>query len=274
MQNEIIIGSIVSLKRQNYNIFFKVTDIEQTNSNEKKIILSGIDYRIKFEEEEKNLELVKREKFLVFKEEFFNDINKRVNKILKKRKIDNNARPGKVLHIDSDKQYLNLCLNYYEKLLIPAKGEHISVNDQPEKILDMLKKHMPDIVIITGHDYFNKDKPKDELKSYRNSKYFVEAVKEARIFQPFKDSLIIFAGACQSHYEELIEAGANIASSPNRILIHALDPVFAAEKIAYTSIDTILTGAEILENTITGAKGLGCFQTRGTLRYGNLISEV
>ncbi len=33
------------------------------------------------------------------------------------------------------------------------------------------------------------------------------------------DELVIFAGACQSHYEEIIKAGANFASSPHRILM-------------------------------------------------------
>ena len=34
--------------------------------------------------------------------------------------------------------------------------------------------------------------------------------------------LIIVAGACQSHFEALLQAGANFASSPGSVLIHAL----------------------------------------------------
>ena len=47
-------------------------------------------------------------------------------------------------------------------------------------------------------------------------------MKEARKFEKDLDSLVIFAGACQSMMM-LIEAGANYASAPYRVLIHALD---------------------------------------------------
>ena len=48
-------------------------------------------------------------------------------------------------------------------------------------------------------------------------------------------STCYFAGACQSHFEALIRAGANFASSPSRINIHALDPVYVVGKISFTS---------------------------------------
>ncbi|MFT9493481.1 sporulation peptidase YabG, partial [Anaerosolibacter sp.] len=52
------------------------------------------------------------------------------------------------------------------------------------------------------------------------------------------------------------------------ILIHCLDPVFICEKIAYTSVDRFIPIEEILENTITGLKGVGGLQTRGKYRQG------
>ena len=52
------------------------------------------------------------------------------------------------------------------------------------------------------------------------------------------------------------------------MLIHCLDPVFICEKIAYTNIEKVLTIHEILENTITGIKGVGGLQTRGKYREG------
>ena len=81
---------------------------------------------------------------------------------------------------------------------------------------------------------------------------FIKAVKQARKWQPDIDSLVIFAGACQSNYEQLINAGANYASSPGRIMIHALDPVFIVEKIACSRIDTIVPMDEVIEQTVTG----------------------
>ncbi|WP_084111594.1 sporulation peptidase YabG [Paramaledivibacter caminithermalis] len=51
-------------------------------------------------------------------------------------------------------------------------------------------------------------------------------------------------------------------------LIHCLDPVFISQKIAFTSVDRFVSIEEILENTITGIKGIGGFQTRGKYRKG------
>ena len=42
---------------------------------------------------------------------------------------------------------------------------------------------------------------------------FVEAIKKAREYQPDKDALVIFAGACQSYYELLVASGANFANN-------------------------------------------------------------
>ena len=62
----------------------------------------------------------------------------------------------------------------------------------------------------------------------------------ARQYESNRDSLIIVAGACQSHFEALLRAGANFASSPARILIHALDPLcIAAKAVVYFRKDTI-----------------------------------
>jgi spore coat assembly protein len=82
------------------------------------------------------------------------------------------------------------------------------------------------------------------------------------------DDLVIFAGACQSHYEALLAAGANFASSPQRVMIHAYDPVFVVEKIAYTSIFDPISIREVITDTITGFSGIGGVETRGKFRLG------
>ena len=56
----------------------------------------------------------------------------------------------------------------------------------------------------------------------------------ARKYEKSQDELIVIAGACQSNYEELINSGANFASSPKRVNIHALDPAIIAISIAKT----------------------------------------
>src|SRR5690625_1271003 len=133
----------------------------------------------------------------------------------------------------------------------------------------LLEKIQPDIVVLTGHDAYLANKvDKKDLRAYRHSKYFQEAVRNARDVVPYVDDLIIFAGACQSHFESLIRAGANFASSPSRINIHALDPVFIAAKIAYTPFMEKVSVMDVLRNTLTREKGMGGIETRGLLRTG------
>ena len=106
------------------------------------------------------------------------------------------------------------------------------------------------------------------LDNYKNSKYFVETVSELRNYESNYDDLVIFAGACQSCYERILDSGANFASSPNRVLIHCLDPVFLCEKIAYTNIEKVVSIQEAISNTITRTNGIGGLQTRGKYREG------
>jgi spore coat assembly protein len=179
--------------------------------------------------------------------------------------------PGKVLHLDGDPKYLHKCLNLYKELQIPVEGYHIAEIDMPDAVARLLPQINPDILVVTGHDGILKNKKTSEyqdISSYRNSKNFVKAVREARNYERNRDVLTIIAGACQSHFEALIHAGANFASSPQRILIHALDPVFISEKVAYTSIRETINIVDVIKNTITGMDGLGGIESRGSYRLG------
>lgn len=263
------------MARRSYgcDLYFRIKEILPDET----YLLTGINYRLTVSAKGDDLEPVKISNIQNLSKVFKEELNERIDKILKKRleSYDNQMidteiirKPGKVLHIDADREYMMLCRENYKRLLMDAECEIVAEIDQPVKIIELLKQHMPDIIIITGHDSLSDQLDKDNIDKYKSSKYFVEAVKNARSFHPSKDSLIIIAGACQSFYELLIENGANIASSPKRILIHALDPVFIAEKISFTPFDKILSVNDILENTITGRNGMGAYQTRGTLREG------
>jgi spore coat assembly protein len=64
-------------------------------------------------------------------------------------------------------------------------------------------------------------------------------------------------GACQSYFEALIQAGANFASSPARILIDILDPLIVAKEVATTD-DFKFIRIEDIENELRdGRKGIG-----------------
>lgn len=90
---------------------------------------------------------------------------------------------------------------------------------------------------------------------------------------PNRDQAVIFAGACQSHFESLIRTGANFASSPGRVNIHALDPVYIAAKVSLTSYMEGIHVWDVLKTTLTGEKGLGGVETRGILRTGMPIED-
>ena len=173
------------------------------------------------------------------------------------------------IFLEPDSEYMETCLKVYKQLSLDAVGRSIPEKDQPKVIVDLVKEIKPDIVVLTGHDSVLKD-PKDylNLDNYRNSRYYLESVENLRNYNSSYDELVIFAGACQSCYERILDVGANFASSPNRVLIHCLDPVFVCEKIAYTRIDKVVSITDVIENTITGIKGVGGLQTRGKYREG------
>lgn len=278
------IGEYVVRKSYGRDITFKIIDIKE-KKNKKIYILKGINFRIIADSLEGDLENV-GDDFAGDKDRIFNSrVNESIRRAMvlrgrgvkpsqKSQKISKNdhlvfGRPGKILHVDGDSSYLETCLKVYKQLKLDATGVAISEYEQPRKILDYVKECKPDIVVLTGHDGVIKGTTNYlDLNNYRNSKYFIEAVNVLRNYNASYDELVIFAGACQSCYEAILDAGANFASSPNRVLIHCLDPVFVCEKIAYTRINEVVSTIDVIENTITGIKGIGGLQTRGKYREG------
>jgi spore coat assembly protein len=188
--------------------------------------------------------------------------------------------PGKVLHLDGDPMYLQKSMHLYSELRVPAEGFYVSEPNMSEALIQLLPQKKPDILVITGHDGILKDRKNSDLhnlKSYKNSYNFVKAVQVARDYERNRDSLVIIAGACQSFYEALLQSGANFASSPARVLIHALDPLHIAAKVSYTSIKDTVQVKDIIQHTMSGLEGLGGMETRGSYRIGlpglNFISR-
>jgi len=179
--------------------------------------------------------------------------------------------PGKVLHLDGDPQYLKKSMALYNQLRVPAEGHYVNESAMADTLYRLLPRVRPDIVVITGHDgVLKRRQPYDlySLDSYKNSHNFVSAIQVARQYERNLDTLVIVAGACQSHFEALLQAGANFASSPGRILIHALDPVYVAAKTAYTSVRETVNLNDVIHHTISGSQGVGGIETRGSYRIG------
>lgn len=178
--------------------------------------------------------------------------------------------PGKVLHLDGDANYLRKSMQVYGELGIPAEGHYVHESLMSDTVYRLLPAVKPDILVITGHDGLLKDQMmnKSYIGSYKNSLNFVNAVTAARQYERNRDTLAIIAGACQSHFEALLQAGANFASSPGRILIHALDPVYIASKMAFTSIKDTINIYDVIRHTVSGLDGLGGIETKGSHRVG------
>lgn len=287
------IGDLVVRRSYDKDITFKIIDIKKGEDGNPIYVLKGISIRVIADSRKEDLEKVD-EKFVGKKEKILNSrVNDVINKAISLRgdKDANEAlknltrgsksnkqkenkdlifgRPGKILHIDGDSEYLEMCLKVYKQLSLDAVGRAIAEVDQPKVIVDLVREIKPDIVVLTGHDsVIRNTEDYLDLNNYRNSRYYIDSVKALRNYNSSYDELVIFAGACQSCYECMLDAGANFASSPNRVLIHCLDPVLVCERIAYTRIDKVVAITDVINNTITGIKGIGGLQTRGKYREG------
>ena len=245
--NNMNIGDIVIRKSYDGDIKFKVVDIKIENAEEI-YVLKGTSVRIIADSREDDLEVVEEdyqgEQEKILNKRVCRAINNAINyrqenniNIVSNQKKNRNelvfGRPGKILHIDGDSEYMENCLKVYKQLNLDAIGRTIPESKQPKVVVSLVKEYKPDIVVITGHDSISK-KTQDylDINCYRNSKYYIDSIKALRNYNSSYDELVIFAGACQSCYEAILDAGANFASSPGRVLIHCLDPVFVCEKIA------------------------------------------
>jgi spore coat assemly protein len=281
---------IVGRVSYNCDIIFRVTDIRVENGV-KMVILFGEEFRLVADAPYEDLVKVKQSERQKISEEsrsreeqsyilFQQDVEllRQKQEFEVTESYSNKSGyfqlPGRVLHLDGDPNYLKKCIALYERVGVPVYGIHCNEKEMPNKISGLLDYYRPDILVITGHDAYSKSKGKmEDINAYRHSKHFVQTVREARKKIPHLDQLVIFAGACQSHFESLIQAGANFASSPGRVNIHALDPVYIVAKVSFTPFIERIHVWDVLRNTLTGEKGLGGIETKGVLRVGMPLNK-
>lgn len=169
---------------------------------------------------------------------------------------------GTILHIDGDEEYMQNCIELYKEMGIHAYGLYMDEDEMPKKIGKIVKRLLPDIVVITGHDYYNGE-GKTDLKNYKNTKNFIEACLECK---RNKADCVVIAGACQSNSEALLINGANYASSPKRVNVHTFDPAIIAVKVASTSSERYvdkLSLAKKIENFKDAYIGI---ETKGKMK--------
>lgn len=278
--NDIKKGDIVVRKSYGKDIIFRVINI--LNKPEEKIaVLNGVIERIEADSKIADLELVDKQKVKDILRKMNSKIENRIEKS-KQQWEDRNYRigvvtnqtrakekiiTGKILHLDGDRKYSEKSYRYYRKLGLNAIVKYIPEYRQPRVVYQLLESYNPDILVITGHDGMIKRGMRyNDIYNYRNSRYFIETVKEARKYDKQKGKkLVIFAGACQSYFEAIISAGANFASSPARILIDFLDPLVVAEKIALTEKYKYITIDDIAYELRDGRDGIGGIGANGKM---------
>ena len=282
------VGDIVARKSYNFDVLFRVTritgeivdlvgitvriladapiyDLKIVNDLEAKRMLNDI-------EKNSRTRLSRSYTGITSRFNIRNNVNFNLNRessipIYSKEQIL--KKPGVVLHIDGDPEYALKCKDVYKNMGITAHVYNIKEQEQPKHIYNLLTRIRPNILVLTGHDAFIRKKNDIyNIDNYKNSRYFIESVLEARRYEHSLDNLVIFAGACQSYYEAIISAGANFASAPKRVLIDMLDPIIVAQTVAYTPVDKFAPLASIISNTREGLKGIGGVQTRGQYREG------
>ncbi len=261
------VGDIVTRKSYNRDILFRIKRIIKTKKG-KIAILIGIVERVEADSSLEDLEKVDEERINKDLKYIQKRIDGKINKLGNtKRKRNEFIITGKILHLDGDRKYSEKSYRYYRKLGLNAIVKNIPEYKQPAVVYKLLKIYEPDILVITGHDGMIKNSSRyNDLYNYRNSKYFIETVKQARKYDKENDKkLVIFAGACQSYFEALISAGANFASSPGRILIDFIDPLIVAEKVAMTEKYKYITIDDIVNELRDGKAGINGIGANGKM---------
>lgn len=266
--DKIIKGDIVGRKSYKKDIIFKVSNIIK-QKNEYIAILKGLYERIEADSNISDLEKVEKVELRKYLQEINNKVRTNLNENsreeignFKNNRIRKKVITGKILHLDGDRRYSQKSYRYYKESGLSSVVKNIPEYRQPSEVYGLLKIYAPDVLVVTGHDgMIKKGRDYTNIYNYRNSKYFIDTVKEARRYERenFKD-LVIFAGACQSYYEAIINAGANFASSPARILIDFIDPLKIAEKVATTDNSQYITAediSQIVKNGKDGISGIG-----------------
>lgn len=262
-------GDYVVRKSHQGDTIFIIDKIIKFTDGKQIAILKGIAIRLEADAPIEDLMIADKDEIKRNKNEIENDVkNELKNKNIrseKQKRIQKKIQTGLILHLDGDKRYSEKSAGYYKKLGLRAIVRNVPENKQPKVVYKLLNYYNPDILIITGHDgMIKKETSYNDIYNYKNSRHFIETVKEARKYdEETRKGLVIFAGACQSYFEAIILAGANFASSPARILIDFLDPLILAKKVATTDEHVFITIEDFEKDLRDGKKGISGIGAKG-----------
>ena len=159
-------GDIVARKSHNQDILFSVDDILGSSCGIQIAILKGITIRVVADAYIDDLMLLDTKQIDANLRSLDAKIEYRINNLLKKEKDKNkdrerkfdNIKAGKILHLDGDKFYSEKSARYYKKVGLNAVVKNISENKQHLFVKDYINKYNPDILVLTGHDRYDKNR--------------------------------------------------------------------------------------------------------------------
>ncbi len=204
------IGDMVTRASYQMDIMFRIIRIDETDQHEATAILHGNEVRLIADAKMSDLVLIQKEEQLTREKDDERKINESLDLLRQDYQLLREKQeyytsgqyqhqeqyfhmPGKVLHLDGDASYLKKCLDVYERIGVPVYGVHCHEKKMPSVIDSLLDQYRPDILVITGHDAYSKQKGGvNDIGAYRHSRHFVETVQKARKKIPHLDQLVIF----------------------------------------------------------------------------------
>lgn len=171
--NNIKKGDIVGRKSYGKDVVFYVKNIIDTTKG-KIAILRGMTRRVEADSKLDDLELLEAEEIKRSINELDKKLEARINQARNEKENENykigvltqNKRmrekiiTGKILHLDGDRKYSEKSYIYYKKIGLNAIVKNIPEYKQPRVVYNLLEAYRPDILVITGHDRYDKKRNK------------------------------------------------------------------------------------------------------------------
>lgn len=205
-------GAIVGRKSYGKDVLFIVKNIIPTKNGDI-AILRGIVERIEADSDIEDLEMIPKENVKTYLKNKEEELNKKIEKsrieqenknykigiLMRNTRAKEKIVTGKILHLDGDKKYSEKSFHYYKKLGLNAIVKNIPEYKQPKVVYQLLRVYQPDILVVTGHDaILKRGMNYYDIYNYRNSKYFIETVKEARRYDKENEKQLVIFARCMS----------------------------------------------------------------------------
>ena len=151
-------GDIVGRKSYGKDIIFVVDRIIEIDTNSKLAILKGLTIRVKADSYVEDLEVIDKKIIRNQISLIENKMENRIKRYFESTKLlkNINTKTGKILHLDGDQRYSEKSYKYYRNVGLDAIVKNVAEYKQPKYVRMLLEKYKPNILVITGHDRYDK----------------------------------------------------------------------------------------------------------------------